>query len=71
MALKRPNDTDEAFFTLSAWCTATRQWIEHPVRFRSVQHAEQAAAERGIYRVTATCNRRKIFLEPFAIVGDS
>jgi hypothetical protein len=59
-----------AFFMLTAWCTATRQWIEQPGRFGSVQDAERSAADRGIYRVVSVCDGRRLGLEPFAVVGD-
>jgi hypothetical protein len=59
-----------AFFLLTAWCTASRQWLDLPGRFDSPQAAERLAAERGIYRVVYVCDGRRLGMEPFAIVGD-
>jgi hypothetical protein len=61
--------TAAAFFLLTAWCTATRQWLDLPGRFDSPQDAERLAVERGIYRVVYVCDGRRLGMEPFAIVG--
>jgi hypothetical protein len=49
-----PND-GEAFFLLAQWCTVAKAWKELPQRFDAMHEAEQAATERGIYRVTLWC----------------
>jgi hypothetical protein len=54
---------------LTAWYTATRRWVEQPGRFDSIEHAERAATDRGIYRVEVVCDGRRLAIEPFAIVG--
>jgi hypothetical protein len=69
MATKdNPNAT--AFFLLTAWCTATRQWLDLPGRFDTVQDAQRLAVERGIYRVVYQCDGRRLGMEPFAVLGD-
>jgi|688.fasta_scaffold393396_2 hypothetical protein len=62
--------TATAFFVLTAWCTATRRWLDLPGRFDSVQDAQRLAIERGIYRVVYVRDERRLGMEPFAIVGD-
>jgi hypothetical protein len=57
------------FVVLTAWCTATRQWVQQPGRFDSIEHAERAATDRGIYRVEVVRDGRRLAVEPFAIVG--
>jgi hypothetical protein len=64
-----PND-GEAFFLLAQWCTVAKAWRELPQRFDAMHEAEQAATERGIYRVTLWCDGRRLDMEPFARVGE-
>jgi hypothetical protein len=56
--------TAAAFFLLTAWCAATRQWFDLLGRFDSPQDAERLAFE-------PVCDGRRRGMQPFAIVdGD-
>lgn len=57
-------------FVLAQWCSVRKAWVELPGQYRSPQSAEQAAVERGIYRVVYVYDGRRIGMEPFARVGD-
>ncbi len=63
------NSNSTAFFLLTAWCTATRQWLDLPGRFDTPQAAQRLAVERGIYRVVYKRDGRRLGLEPFAVIG--
>lgn len=57
-------------FVLAQWCSVRKAWVELPGQYRSPQSAEQAAVERGIYRVVYVRHDRRLGMEPFARVGD-
>ena len=57
-------------FVLAAWCTATKQWQDLPHKYESIGAAQDAAIERGIYRVAYLQDGRRLEMEPFALIGD-
>ncbi len=57
------------YVMLTAWCTATKAWREVPGKYESICQAEDAATERGIYRVAFVSGGRRLEMEPFARVG--
>jgi hypothetical protein len=61
-----PND---GHFVLSMWCTATKAWHDLPSVYQFVGEAEQAATERGIYRVAYLRAGKRLDLEPFGVLG--
>jgi hypothetical protein len=63
------NESELGYFLLSAWCTHTKSWQDMTPRFVSPGDAEQAVAERGIYRVVFVHEGRRLPCEPFALVG--
>jgi hypothetical protein len=66
----KDNRPATAFILLTAWCTVTRQWLELPGRFDTVQDAQRLAVERGIYHVVYQHDGRRLGMEPFAVLGD-
>jgi hypothetical protein len=56
-------------FVLAQSCSVSKAWHDLPGHYQSPQHAEDAATERGIYRVVCVCNGQRIGMEPFAKVG--
>ena len=65
------NESEPGYFLLSAWCTHTKRWLDMKPRFVSPGDAEQAVAERGIYRVVFVREGRRLPGEPFAWVGET
>lgn len=62
---------ESAYFTLAQWCSVSKAWHDLPGRYDSMRHAEDAATERGIYRVVYVCDERRLGMEPFAkVAGD-
>ena len=62
------NDDGGAYFLLVAWCTVTKAWRDGAGRYPSVQDAERAATDPGIYRVAYVNGGRRCHLELFAKV---
>lgn len=58
------------YFTLMAWCTATKAWREEPGRYESAQDSERTATEQGTYRVVYVCDGLRRDLEPCCRIGD-
>ena len=65
------DDWEPGYFLLSAWCTHTKRWLDMKPRFVSPGDAEQAVAERGIYRVLFVREGRRLLGEPFAWIGEN
>jgi|694.fasta_scaffold06534_3 hypothetical protein len=65
MASKR-NDDGDGYFVLVAWCTVAKAWHDLPGRHASVQDAERAVTDPGIYRVAYINSGRRCDLEPYA-----
>lgn len=61
---------NDAYFVLAAWCTVAKAWQDAPGNYDSVQDAERAATEPGVYRVAYVNGGRRCDLEPFAKVPD-
>jgi hypothetical protein len=61
---------ESAYFTLAQWCSVNKAWHDLPGQYESIRHAEDAATERGIYRVAFVSGGRRLTMEPFARVGD-
>jgi hypothetical protein len=60
----------DGYFTLAAWCTVTKAWVDHEQQFASAAEAQAAALQaRGIYRISYLCNGRRLDLEPFGFIG--
>ena len=59
---------NDAYFVLAAWCTVAKSWKDGQGRYDSVQDAECAASDPGIYRVAYVNGERRCNLEPFARV---
>lgn len=56
---------------LSQWCSVRKDWLDLPGEYHSLSHAEDAATERGIYRVLYVGDGRRIAMEPFGRIGGS
>jgi hypothetical protein len=56
-------------FVLAVWCTVSKAWHDLPGRYESPGQAEDAATERGIYRVVFVCDGRRLALDPFAKIA--
>lgn len=65
------NEDADAYFILAAWCTVAKAWRDGAGRYESVQDAERAAADPGIYRVAYVNAGRRCDLEPFARVSET
>ena len=50
---------NDAYFVLTAWCSVAKSWKEEPGRYDSVQDAERAATDPGIYRVAYVNGERR------------
>jgi hypothetical protein len=61
--------SEDGHFALSMWCTATKAWHDLPAVYQFVGEAEQAATERGIYRVAYLRAGKRLDLEPFGVLG--
>jgi hypothetical protein len=61
---------EDGHFVLAAWCTASKAWHEQPGQYESAWQAQDAATERGIYRVAYVRKGRRLDMEPFVIMGE-
>ena len=60
----------EGYFVLSAWCTTSKAWHDLPGVYAFPGEAEDAAVERGVYRVVCVSDNGRFPFEPFAKIGD-
>lgn len=62
---------DPDHFALDQWCSVSKTWRDLHGQYESPRHAEDAATERGIYRVVFVRNGQRHGMEPFAkVCGD-